>query len=112
MKPRDRWKKKVKRKTVSGSVTAVKEKKPSKHQCAACGGILHGMPHGKGRAKVGKMSKTEKRPSVLLAGQLCNSCRKEALEDCIQVQLNSKPLNEVDLKLKKFVLQLMNQVKA
>lgn len=107
MKPKDRWKKRVHRKTISGSKIAVKEKKSSKRQCAVCSAVLHGMPHGKRAFEERGMAKTSKRPTALFGGQLCSSCRKNALEDCLQVQSNAKPLDEVDLKLKPYVQQLL-----
>lgn len=80
-------------------------KKPSKHKCAVCKGVLQGVPHGKNKSKIGKLAKSEKRPSVRFAGMLCNKCRTEVFEEAILVKYSAKKIDDVKLKLRKYVKQ-------
>ncbi len=57
---RSRSYKRINKKTPGGqSVLRYKKKKPSKHICAECGAILHGVPRGR-PYEIGKLSKTKK----------------------------------------------------
>ncbi|MBU4202021.1 MAG: 50S ribosomal protein L34e [Candidatus Altiarchaeota archaeon] len=55
------------------TVTHYKKKKPSKHSCGRCGKILPGVP-SRIRSKAKNMKKSEKIPSRIYAGNLCNEC--------------------------------------
>lgn len=79
------------------------EKKPGKHHCALCKKVLHGTPHGKNRAGVSRLGRTERRPSALFAGVLCNQCRTLVVAEAAKVEAGVKKSNEVELRLKKFV---------
>ncbi len=85
-------------------------KKTSKHSCSLCGRVMHGMPHGKISSEVRKLSKTEKRPEALLAGQVCNSCRSVIVEEAIKVKENLKSLQQVNLGLTSWVSKVMNKM--
>ena len=62
---RSRSYKRVHKNTPGGAnVLRYKKKKPSKHVCAECGKVLHGVPRGR-PYEIGKLSKTAKRPTVL-----------------------------------------------
>lgn len=103
-KPSERWKKKKKYKSRKGEMRiAYGRRKTSKHKCALCKKVMHGMPHGKTRSKTKKLSKTERRPSALFAGTLCNLCRKRIIEEAIKVKLGLKELDKVELRHKKYI---------
>lgn len=108
--------KKMKRKkfirTVSGKVRIGQQvKKTKKRQCILCKSQLHGVPHGKSKAMLAQMSKTEKRPSAIFGGKLCSKCRRKVIDAAIMVKQNSKSMPNVDLSLKKFVIQTTEKMK-
>ena len=103
-KPGDRTKKKKFRRKISKkSKVFYTREKTSKHHCAICKGVLHGTPHGKTRAKVRKLSKTERRPSVPFGGVLCTKCRTSVFEEATKVSAGSKKIEDIDLKKKNYV---------
>jgi len=103
-KPSDRSKKEKRRKGIKGKAKRVFARgKSSKHKCNNCGRVMHGMPHGKTKAKTKKLGKTEKRASALFAGQLCNKCRAIVVEDAAKIKAGIKKKEAVNLKLKKYV---------
>ena len=71
---RSRSYKRMNKRTPGGqNVLRYKKKKPSKHVCAECGAILHGVPRGR-PYEIGKLSKTKKRPNRPFGGYLCSKC--------------------------------------
>ena len=111
-KPSDKTKQKKFTRT-PGSKTKVKydRAKTGKHKCSLCQKVLHGMPHGRTPAEVRKLSKTERRPSALLAGTLCNQCRTLALEEAFKVKAGLKDLNQVSLMFRQHVQDLQGRLK-
>ena len=109
--PKDRVKKKKFIRT-PGSETKVHyfKGKPGKHHCALCSKVLHGMPHNKTKAQLSKLSKTQKRPEALLAGQVCNQCRTMLLDEAVKIKLKTKSLDDVKLNFKPYVESLMKMV--
>ncbi|MDR1721666.1 MAG: 50S ribosomal protein L34e [Methanobrevibacter sp.] len=65
-------------KKTPGGVTVLryKKKKPSKHVCAECGQVLHGVPRGR-PYEIRKLSKSKKRPNRPYGGQLCSKCARK-----------------------------------
>ena len=61
--------------TTKGSKLVYAKRKPSKAHCANCGAELHGVA-SLSPYKMGKLSKTEKRPDRPFAGQLCSKCMR------------------------------------
>lgn len=57
------------------NVLHYKKKKPSKHICASCGEVLHGVPRGR-PYQIRKLSKTKRRPNRPYGGQLCGACTR------------------------------------
>jgi len=97
--------KKTKFRRVAGSKSKrifVKEK-TSKHKCALCKGLLHGVPHGKTSAEVGKLSKTKRRPTAVFAGILCSKCRHLVVGEAAQVEAKAKKFDDVELRLQYYV---------
>ena len=66
----------IKTPLVGKNVLRYKKKKPSKHVCAECGAVLHGVPRGR-PYEIGKLSKTAKRPNRPYGGYLCSSCARK-----------------------------------
>ena len=96
-------KKKKKRRTAKGCKQYFVRGKTGKRCCAICGSELQGVPHGKTRAELGKMSKTEKRPSVPFGGVLCTKCRRIVAEEEAKLNNGLKALGSVDLRIRKYV---------
>ncbi len=93
----------VYKKSPSGEVTVHLEKrKDTKARCALCNEILFGASHERG------LSKSEKRPSAIFAGTLCNKCRKEVLEEAIKVKEGIKKLEECDIMQRKYIKEALN----
>jgi ribosomal protein L34E len=109
--PQKRWKARKFRRSVKGKSRqiAVREK-PSKRSCGYCGKALHGVPHGKTKAGVSKLSKTHRKPSAPLAGVLCGQCRALAVEETAMVRHGLKSIDDVGLRMKNFVEQLAKKV--
>ncbi|MCX6798735.1 MAG: 50S ribosomal protein L34e [Candidatus Diapherotrites archaeon] len=80
--------------------------KSSRHHCALCEAVMHGVPHGKRQCAVGKMGKSERRPNALFAGTLCNKCRKNAVLEAAKVESGCKQMQSVELRLRKFASQV------
>jgi len=73
---RSRSYKRIHKKTPgSRTVLRYKKKKPSKHVCAECGKLLHGVPRGR-PYEIRKLSKTKKRPNRPFGGYLCSQCTR------------------------------------
>ena len=74
---RSRSYKRVNTKTPGGvNVLRYKKKKPSKHVCAECGAVLHGVPRGR-PFEVNKLAKSKKRPNRPFGGNLCPECTRK-----------------------------------
>lgn len=83
--------------------------KSGKHHCALCEKVMHGMPHGKNKGGIARLSKTERRPSALFAGVLCNQCRAIVVAEAAKVDAGVKKKDDVELRLIKFVEQVKVQ---
>ena len=106
-----RWSaRKHKRVPSSKSVIHIANEKHSKHTCASCEKILHGVPHGKNKSDISKLSKTQRRPSVVFGGILCPECRTVVIQEAAKVKYGLKDKNRIDLKMKKYIDQAMNFV--
>jgi len=57
-----------------------------------------------------KLSKTERRPTILFGGVLCSICRDAVFENAIKVKLGVKKVDDLNLTMKKFVQQAINRV--
>src|SRR3989344_5434830 len=96
--------KKVFRRGTGGTVRlAFKEKKNGTHKSALSGKIVHGTPHHQNKAGVAKLSKSQKRPSVLLGSKLDIKTRDLVAEEAIKVRLGIKEINSVELRLQPYV---------
>lgn len=87
-------------------------KRSGKKTCALCHAILHGMPHGKRKAGISKLAKSEKRPTGLFGGILCSQCRSHALEDAIGIQTGAKQIEEIGLTERDFVEQALQRLNS
>ena len=78
---RSRSYKRVNTKTPGGvNVLRYKKKKPSKHVCAECGAVLHGVPRGR-PFEVNKLAKSKKRPNRPFGGNLCPECTRKIFKN-------------------------------
>ncbi len=73
--------------------------KPTISSCAICKNILQGVPRG----DLKKLSKTEKRPSIVFGGILCSKCRDIVFDNAIMLKLKIINENDVSLKYKNYV---------
>jgi large subunit ribosomal protein L34e len=60
------------------TVTRYKRKKTAPHKCALCKNELHGTPSNNPIA-LGKLKKSQKRPSRPFGGQLCSKCTRDVI---------------------------------
>ncbi len=110
MKPKDRAAKKIFRKTPKQTKRIAVKKKTGKCRCSICSRALHGTPSGKGIAGTRKLSKTQKRPSAMFAGLLCNKCRAMVLEEALKIKYAGKKQEMSSIKLKKFVEEAIKRI--
>ncbi len=110
--PKDKNRKKKFRRSVKGkSKVFYTQAKKAKHKCALCKKVLHGTPHSKSTGKITKLSKTQKRPSVPFGGILCSKCRTQITDEAIKITLKEKKEDELELKSKKYVKQMIKMIK-
>ncbi len=86
------------------------KKKTSKHKCALCSSLLHGMPHGKRPFEVKKLRKSERRPENLLASVLCPKCRDVVYQEAVMLKYNLKKEEDVDIKRLKFINMIIKKI--
>jgi|SRR3989344_1313119 len=110
-KRKDRWKNKKFVRTPKKTKVKYLREKTAKHECPNCGKTMHGMPHGKTRSKARKLSKTERRPTAMFAGVLCNICRQQAIEEAIKLNEGIKQLEEISMPLRNYVIQARGKIK-
>ena len=73
----------VKVKTPGGTVTIhYKERKPEKAKCGVCKGALAGVPR-EIPSKLGKLSKSQRRPSRYAGGNLCSKCSRQKIKSSV-----------------------------
>lgn len=98
-----RSKRKKFRRTPGGRVSRQYSRdKKSYAECAATGAKLHGTGH-QGKGRIGKQSKSERRPSVRFGGVLSSPARKELWENYALVEAGKKAMNEVPSRFRKFI---------
>ncbi|MDD5163546.1 MAG: 50S ribosomal protein L34e [Candidatus ainarchaeum sp.] len=83
--------------------------KTAKRQCSICGSKLAGVPHGATKFGVGKLSKTQKKPSVPFGGILCTVCRATAAEEAAKI-ISGKKTEEIDLRFRPFVDAILKRL--
>ena len=82
--------------------------KHKKIKCAITGKNLAGVPN-ETKANLRKHSKTEKRPSVPFGGVLSGEAREEVFVELGKVVAGIKPMEDVDIKYRKYVKQAMKR---
>jgi len=111
-KPSDRRLNKKFVKVPSGKTKEVRYRTGGrKASCGLCAKPLQGTPKGK-VSEIRKLSRTEKRPSVMFGGVLCNACRDKVFEDAIKVKFKTKAIADVKVSLRKYVDQAVKAIKA
>ena len=105
VRPGQKTKNKKYRKTPSGESKVYFERdRHGKASCALCGNTLAGVPR---QDEVKKLSKTERRPSTIFAGTLCNKCRSTVLEEAIKVKHNIKSMQDCKVKMRSYIEQAL-----
>jgi ribosomal protein L34E len=107
----DKGKKRAFRKTAKQTKVIVRKKKARKMRCAVTKEVLHGVPHGAKKAKLSKLSKTQKRPSVPFGGLLGGKARVLVITETAKVKMGIKKMEEVEIDLRKYVNQMQQRVK-
>ncbi|MBN1159727.1 MAG: 50S ribosomal protein L34e [Candidatus Diapherotrites archaeon] len=106
---RTRSKKKVQKRASKETRLKFKAKKVSPAHCAACSGILAGVPR-KDKAELKKLAKTKRRPQVPFGGHLCASCRKTVFEEAAMVSSGTKEIESVRYKLLPYVETVLKKL--
>jgi len=75
------------------------------HNCSICKKKLQGVPKNST-----KLSKTEKRPSVLFGGILCNTCRDSVFDDAILVKTGLLAEKDISIIKKNYVKEAIMQI--
>jgi len=84
-------------KTPKGNIKIRKVKKrPNKAKCPVCRNFLLGVSSRKG-------TKTQRRPSRVFGGMLCNGCVTRVITEAAKVKEGIKPLDRVKLEIKQYV---------
>ncbi len=94
---------KIKRKTPGRRVATHKRReKTSKHKCALCGAVLHGMKRGT-NSEIRRASKSQRRPERPFGGQLCTKCFRKVMILRAKVKFKILHPEEVPLSLRDYV---------
>lgn len=84
-------------------------RKAGKRQCGICKSQLSGVPHGKTKSGVRKLSKSQRKPSVPFGGMLCTNCRAIVAEETAKI-LSGKKTEEIDIRFRKFVQASLKRI--
>lgn len=103
--PGKRFKKKRFVKVTKGVRKEYKRFSPKKQGCAICEVQLLGVPKGSK-----KLSKTEKRPSIMFGGVLCSNCRDSVFDQAIMLKVGLISEKEVGLKERNYVKEAFHRV--
>jgi ribosomal protein L34E len=105
MKPSERVMKRKHVRVPSGEskIRLIRHKK-TKVSCGLCGMKISSASNSP------KLSKTERRPTILFGGVLCSTCRDAVFENAIKVRLGVKSMDDLNLTMKKFVQQAIKKV--
>ncbi len=110
VQPSERRKKKKFVKTPGGKTKKIYfKRKDSEKKCAVCDNIVAGTLKA---SKEAKASKSEKAPSVMFGGQLCNTCRARIIDEAIKVKEGIKKEETVELRIRDFVKQAQKKLKG
>ncbi len=94
---------KIKRKTPGNRVATHKRReKTSKHNCALCGAVLHGVKRGT-NSQIRKSKKSQRRPERPYGGQLCTRCTRKVIVLKAKVRFGLVKPEDIPLSLRSFV---------
>lgn len=99
------------RRTAKATRMVTKGKKHKKLRCAICEGVLHGVPHGASRSHVAKQSKSQRRPTGMLGGIVCNVCKRMLVNEMAKVNAGIKKMSDTQISIRPFLKQIEKQVK-
>ncbi len=106
----ERRKLRVFRRTAKQTRMFTKGKKHAKQLCVLCEKPLHGVLHGASRSIISKTSKSQRRPTKLLAGILCANCTKKIVVETAKVHAGMKNEKDVEISLRPYMAQVAKQV--
>ena len=86
-----------------------KSKRKGTAKCNLCKGKMHGVKSKHPKIS-SKLSKTEKRPTAMFAGILCNKCRVKAIEEAIKIKIGIKNISETDILLRQYVNSIIRRL--
>lgn len=86
-----------------------KVKRSAKILCALCKRKLSGVPHNKSITEIAKMPKSEKRPSRIFAGTLCNICSQSIVRESALLKDGAREMKDISLKKKIFVEEALKK---
>ncbi len=86
------------------------KEKSQKKKCPVCEIELAGVASGR-KAKLGKLSKSEKRPSAPFGGVLSGKGREQVFVEAAKVHTGVKTIEDVEEKYKAFVKQALEMMK-
>jgi ribosomal protein L34E len=103
--PGKRFMKKRFVKITKGVKKEYKRFKPKAQGCAICEIPLLGVPRD-----TSKLSKTEKRPSIIFGGVLCSKCRDSVFDQTIMLKIGLISENQVGLTERHYVKEALHRV--
>ncbi|MBM3281814.1 MAG: hypothetical protein FJY86_00540 [Candidatus Diapherotrites archaeon] len=99
------------RRTAKATRMITKGKKHKKLRCANCNAVLHGVAHGANRSRMAKISKTQRRPTGMMSGILCNTCKRIIITEVAKVDAGIKKMSDTDISIRNYMKQIEKQVK-
>ena len=106
-----RMKKKKFRKTPGAKTSTIyTREKNTKAKCAVTGKILAGTAN-QAKANIRATSKTKRKPSVKFGGILSGNARKQVWENYALVSSKKKTIEDIPVKVRKFVKDMIGEKK-
>ncbi len=98
------------RRTAKATRMVTKGKKHKKLRCAICDQVMHGVSHGANRSRMAKLSKTQRRPTGMFGGILCNECKRMIITEMAKVNAGVKKMSDTDISIRPYMKQIEKQV--
>lgn len=98
------------RRSAKGTRMVTKGKKHKKLRCAICNDVLHGVSHGASRSHIAKQSKTQRRPTGMLGGIVCNVCKRMLVTEMAKVKSGVKKMSDTQISIRPYLAQIEKQV--
>jgi len=99
------------RRTAKATRMVTKGKKHKKLRCAICSTVLHGVSHGANRSRMAKQAKSQRRPTGMLGGIVCNTCKRMLVVEMAKVKAGVKKMADTKISIRPYLAQIEKQVK-